>query len=352
MLGLQLRSMSGWSESRGVFDDICYLRQAHLFQRFGLAGFDTDMSRDDDGYRAIEAEGDRLSRLERPTRKCPVTTPMPATGKIVIQYPPGPGHGAGAVPGRASGRADVLAFDDRGVRFRVPGDFSRAQAGFDRGRGTVRLSCDLPDDQSDQGELFDGADGGDLRAVRISHRTMLRRAASGSAICSAADARLRCSGSASISGWRIFSSAADAACSCSIDFLRSRQAQQFLRGALFALALVVGMLPTLISYWVNTGSPFTSTYHGAPTVVPLDFTLSVVWEYLNDHLADCAAGAVDRGRGCAVAGPRRRPQACRTADGRKSRDQSRLLPELWDRRRPTTPSRFRCSRCGPCCLRA
>jgi len=43
-------------------------------------------------------------------------------------------------------------------------------------------------------------------------------------------------------------------------------------------------LPTLVSYWVNTGSPFTSTYHGAPTVVPLDFTLSVVWEYLNDTL--------------------------------------------------------------------
>jgi hypothetical protein len=53
---------------------------------------------------------------------------------------------------------------------------------------------------------------------------------------------------------------------------------------LFALALVVGMLPTLISYWVNTGSPFTSTYHGAPTVLPLDFTFSVVWEYLHDYL--------------------------------------------------------------------
>jgi len=69
-----------------------------------------------------------------------------------------------------------------------------------------------------------------------------------------------------------------------IDFLGSRQARQFLRGALFALALVVGMLPTLISYWINTGSPFTSTYHGAPTVLPLDFTFSVLWEYLNDYL--------------------------------------------------------------------
>ena len=41
--------MSGWNEARGVFDDICYLRQAHLFQRFGLGGVDTDISRDDDG---------------------------------------------------------------------------------------------------------------------------------------------------------------------------------------------------------------------------------------------------------------------------------------------------------------
>jgi hypothetical protein len=57
-----------------------------------------------------------------------------------------------------------------------------------------------------------------------------------------------------------------------------------LGGLWFALALLAGMMPTLISYWVNTGSPFTSTYHGAPTVLPLDFTLSTVREYLNDHL--------------------------------------------------------------------
>jgi hypothetical protein len=32
--------MSRWSEARGVYDDICYLRQAHLFRRFGLQGID------------------------------------------------------------------------------------------------------------------------------------------------------------------------------------------------------------------------------------------------------------------------------------------------------------------------
>ena len=69
-----------------------------------------------------------------------------------------------------------------------------------------------------------------------------------------------------------------------IDFLKSRRAQQFRHGALFAQALVAGMVPTIISYWVNTGSPFTSTYHGAPDVRPLDFSFSVVWEYLGDYL--------------------------------------------------------------------
>jgi len=28
--------MRDWTERTGVYDDICYLRQAHLFQRFGL----------------------------------------------------------------------------------------------------------------------------------------------------------------------------------------------------------------------------------------------------------------------------------------------------------------------------
>ena len=43
-------TMRNWTERTGVYDDICYLRQAHLFQRFGLGGIDTYLSRDNDGY--------------------------------------------------------------------------------------------------------------------------------------------------------------------------------------------------------------------------------------------------------------------------------------------------------------
>src|ERR1700759_5304164 len=90
MLGLQLRSMSGWTEDRAVYDDICYLRQAHLFQRFGLAGFDTDISRDDDGYFRS-----KLKAIGFPgwndEKELPCHNYFPPTGKLVIQYPPGPG---------------------------------------------------------------------------------------------------------------------------------------------------------------------------------------------------------------------------------------------------------------------
>src|SRR5205807_4591894 len=83
-------SMSRWNEARGVYDDVCYLRQAHLFQRFGLGGLDTDISRDDDRYLSA-----KLKEIGFPTwsdiATAPCHTPMPATKKLVMQYPPGTG---------------------------------------------------------------------------------------------------------------------------------------------------------------------------------------------------------------------------------------------------------------------
>src|ERR1700704_5155276 len=83
-------SISGWTEIRGVYDDICYLRQAHLFQRFGLGDLDTNIFRDDDHYLAS-----KLKEIGFPTWNDPTTAPchtlMPATQKRVMQYPPGTG---------------------------------------------------------------------------------------------------------------------------------------------------------------------------------------------------------------------------------------------------------------------
>jgi hypothetical protein len=90
ILASNLWSMSRWSEARGVYDDVCYLRQAHLFQRFGLDGLDTNIARDDDHY-----VSSKLKEIGFPTWSDPNTAPchslMPATNKRVMQYPPGTG---------------------------------------------------------------------------------------------------------------------------------------------------------------------------------------------------------------------------------------------------------------------
>ena len=59
VLASNVWTMSRWSESRGVYDDICYLRQAHLFEKLGLRGIDTNVTFDDDNYlkEKLKAQG-------------------------------------------------------------------------------------------------------------------------------------------------------------------------------------------------------------------------------------------------------------------------------------------------------
>src|SRR6266436_5894573 len=84
LLASNVWSMSHWNEARGVYDDVCYLRQAHLFQRFGLGGFDTDISRDDDRYLASKLKEIGFPAWsDRTTPPC--HTPMRAN-KLVMQY--------------------------------------------------------------------------------------------------------------------------------------------------------------------------------------------------------------------------------------------------------------------------
>src|ERR1700688_3781696 len=54
ILASNIWSMSRWNEARGVYDDVCYLRQAHLFKKFGFSGLDTNLARDDDHYLSLK----------------------------------------------------------------------------------------------------------------------------------------------------------------------------------------------------------------------------------------------------------------------------------------------------------
>src|SRR5215470_6339389 len=96
LFAAQVSSMLHWNEARGVFDDVCYLRQAHLFQRFGISGLDTDISHDDDHYLTM-----KLKEIGFPTAddvtSAPCHTRM-ASRKQVIQYPPGTGFALALFP--------------------------------------------------------------------------------------------------------------------------------------------------------------------------------------------------------------------------------------------------------------
>ena len=60
LLASNVWTISRWNESRGVYDDVCYLRQAHLFQKFGASGLDTNIAHDEDHYLV-----DRLKEIGR-----------------------------------------------------------------------------------------------------------------------------------------------------------------------------------------------------------------------------------------------------------------------------------------------
>src|SRR6266849_8628735 len=90
LLASNIWAISRWNENRGVYDDVCYLRQAHLFKQFGLDGLNTDIKRDDDHYLV-----DKLKAIGFPDWNDPARIPChpwkPETNKYVLQYPPGTG---------------------------------------------------------------------------------------------------------------------------------------------------------------------------------------------------------------------------------------------------------------------
>jgi 4-amino-4-deoxy-L-arabinose transferase-like glycosyltransferase len=65
-----------------------------------------------------------------------------------------------------------------------------------------------------------------------------------------------------------------------VSFLRSRKTETVMQGALFAAALLAGMVPTLLANAINAGSPFATTYGG--DAMPPELNLDVIRSYLAD----------------------------------------------------------------------
>jgi hypothetical protein len=277
VLASNVWSMSRWNEARGVYDDVCYLRQAHLFQRFGLAGFNTDISRDDDGYLA-----GKLKEIGFPTasdvKTAPCHTPMPASGRLVIQYPPGTGamlalfpQGHQVIPLYVLATAAVfavavLAISCAGVASEV------LLAGLFGCLAIYLMINPAKASYSMAPTMVVCALGGYLTARWLIGQRQNTLLILSLGVLLGLSVNFRLPNLFLSAGYALFLLGA---------FLSTRTMQALLQGVWFAVAFLAGMTPTLISNAINAGSPLATTY-GGPDVTPPDFSLGIVWQYVAD----------------------------------------------------------------------
>jgi hypothetical protein len=275
LLASNVWSMLHWSEARGVYDDICYLRQAHLFQRFGFGGFDTDISRDDDGYLVSE-----LKQIGYPTpdvaKTAPCHTPIAATGKMAIQYPPGVGlmlavfpQGRQVVPLYVSASIIVFVFALLGV-FAARTATSVALAGLFGLLAIYLMINPSKASYSMAPTMAVCAIAGFLTprfATAAGYSRLVLAIALGLLLGVSVDFRLPNLFLAS--GYFIFYLAS---------FLSNRRLAPAIEGVCFGAAWLIGMAPTLYANAINAGSPFATTYGGQDVAAP-DFSFAVVRQY-------------------------------------------------------------------------
>ena len=276
LFATQVWSMSHWNEARGVYDDVCYLRQAHLFQRFGLAGLDTDIAHDDDGYLV-----GKLKEINYPPNDPPPChTPMPATKKLVMQYPPGTGFLLALFP---EGHQVVSLFVSATTimfGFALLAIFyarSTAATLLATGLGCLALYIMINPVKASYSmaptmvvcvlaglltaRLFAGAPRENRMAL-----TLLLGLLLGFSV------NFRLANLLLAVGYCLFLLFA---------FLGGRKPVIFLRGVGFGVAFLAGMSPTLVANAVNAGSPFATTY-GGQDVAPPALSLAIVWQYVAD----------------------------------------------------------------------
>ena len=278
-------SMSRWSEARGVYDDVCYLRQAHLFQRFGLGGLDTDISRDDDRYLSA-----KLKEIGFPTwsntATAPCHTPMPATKKLVMQYPPGTGfvlalfpQGFQVIPLYVSATVIVFGFALLAIFYAR----SRSSILLTTAFGCLAIYLMINPAKASYSvapTMVVCTLAGFLTAkmFHVKQRThrLLFVGLVGLLIGLAVNFRLP--NLFLSSGYLLF---------FVVSFLLLRKIETALQGMVFGAAFLAGMAPTLAANAINAGSPFSTTYGGVD-VTPPDFSFSVIWSYVTDMQFVCS----------------------------------------------------------------
>jgi hypothetical protein len=281
ILASNVWSMSRWSEARGVYDDICYLRQAHLFQKYGLGGLNTDAARDDDHYLSSKLKQIGFASWSDVTA-APCHTPMPASKKQVIQYPPGTGFvlalfppGFQVIPLYVSATVIVFGFALLGIFYARSKSEILLAAGF----GCLAIYLMINPAKASYSVAptmavcaLAGFVTARLFLAKQPRDRLLLAGLAGLVLGVAVNFRL-----ANLflsAGYFLF---------FGFDFLRLRKLEAFLQGGLFGVAYLVGIAPTLIANAINAGSPFATTYGADPTDLrPPTIDASILWAYVTD----------------------------------------------------------------------
>jgi len=278
VLASNIWTMSRWSETRGVYDDVCYLRQAHLFQKYGLGGIDTNIIFDDDDYLK-----NKLKAIGFPewsvVARIPCHTLIPAADKYVLQYPPGTGfalalfrEGFQVVPLYVLANLTILAFALLALfRARDPASLVLAAA-----FGLAALYLMINPGKASYSvppTMMVCAAAGFLTAKYFAahqRQRLLLIALTGLLIGLSVNFRLPNLFLAV--GYCLYLAGA---------FLLARSKATFLQGASFGIAFLIGIAPTLIANAINAGSPFSTTYGGVD-VAPPELNPAVLLSYLVD----------------------------------------------------------------------
>jgi hypothetical protein len=278
VLASNIWTTSRWSESRGVYDDVCYLRQAHLFERFGLRGIDTNVAFDDDDYlkNGLKAIG---YAEWHDVKRAPCHPFIPAVGKYVLQYPPGTGFvlslfpaGFQAVPLYVLANVTIFAFALFALfRARDPALLALA-AVFGFAALYLMINPSKASYSVPPTMMVCAAAGfltTKLFAVRRQRRLVIL-ALVGLLIGLSVNFRLP----------NLLLAAGYCLCLAGA-FLLARSRETFLQGLVFGGSFLIGIAPTLIANAINAGSPFSTTYGGVDAVPP-ELNAGVLLSYLVD----------------------------------------------------------------------
>ncbi len=276
ILASNIVTMSRWSEVRGVYDDICYLRQAHLFQRMGLGGLNTNAALDDDRYFESKLKQIAFAEWQDPIR-WPCHNPMP-NGNIVMQYPPGTGfllalfpEGKQVVPLYVAASLIVCGLALSGIAMARTLS-SVVGAGLFGALAVYLMINPAKASYSIAPTMAVCAVAGCLTALWLARekRSVLLIALIG--LLLGASVNFRLPNALLVAGYVIY---------LGVAFLRVRTLSAFAQGLGFGVAVLLGMAPTLIAQAINAGSPLATTYGSADVVAPA-FDPAVLGQYLRD----------------------------------------------------------------------